>query len=44
MRIRAYPIEQSLLDVAYIAMQINLSKEAIQIERRVQNEVLEFVA
>jgi hypothetical protein len=41
---RAYPIEQSLLDVAYIAMQINLTKEAIQIERKVQNEVLEFVA
>ncbi len=41
---RAYPIKQSLLDVAYIAMQINLTKEASQIERRVQTEVLEFVA
>jgi len=41
---RAYPIQQSLLDVAYIAMQINLTKEASQIERNVQTEVLEFVA
>jgi hypothetical protein len=41
---RAYPIKQSLLDVAYIAMQINLAKEASQIEHSVQTEVLEFVA
>ena len=39
-----YSIKQSLLDVAYIAMQINLAKEASQIERRVQREVLELVA
>ena len=39
-----YPIKQSLLDVAYIAMQINLAKEASQIERHVQSEVLELVA
>jgi hypothetical protein len=41
---RAYPVEQALLDVAYIAMQINLAKEAIQIEHKVQKEVLDFVA
>lgn len=39
-----YRIEQSMLDVAYMAMQINLTKEASQIERRVQREVLELVA
>ena len=41
---RAYPIKQSLLDTAYIAMQINLAKEARQIEHQVQTEALEFVA
>jgi hypothetical protein len=41
---RAYPIEPSLLEVAYIAMQINLAKEASQIEHDVQTELLEFVA
>ena len=41
---RAYPVKQSLLDVAYIAMQINLTKEASQIEHDVQTELLEFVA
>jgi hypothetical protein len=30
--------------VPYIAMQIDLAKEARQIERRVQSEVLELVA
>jgi predicted DNA-binding transcriptional regulator AlpA len=40
----AYPISQSLLDVAHIAMQINLAKEASQIEHSFQTEVLEFVA
>jgi hypothetical protein len=39
-----YSIKQSWLDVAYIAMQINLAKEARQIELRVQSEVLELVA
>jgi predicted DNA-binding transcriptional regulator AlpA len=39
-----YRIESSLLDVAYIAMQINLAKEASQIEQRVQREVTELVA
>ena len=39
-----YSINQSLIDVAYITMQINLAKEASQIERRVQKEVLELVA
>lgn len=32
-----YPISQSLLDVAYVAMQVNLTKEASQIESRVRN-------
>jgi hypothetical protein len=39
-----YSIKQSLLDVAHIAMQINLAKEASQIERQVQRELLELVA
>lgn len=39
-----YPINQSLIDLAYITMQINLAKEASQIERRVQKEVFELVA
>lgn len=39
-----YRIEPSLLEVAYIAMQINLVKEASQIERRVQREVTALVA
>ncbi len=39
-----YRIEQSLLDVAAIAMQINLAKEAKQIEKRVQRAVLDLVA
>jgi hypothetical protein len=38
-----YAIEQSLLDVARTAMQINLTKEASQIERRVQRAVSELV-
>ena len=40
----AYTIAQSLLDVAYIAMQINLTKEASQIEHSVQKEVFKLVA
>lgn len=39
-----YRIEQSLLDVAYIAMQINLTKEACQLELRVRREVRALVA
>jgi hypothetical protein len=39
-----YSIKRSLLDVAHIAMQINLAKEASQIERQVQRELLELVA
>jgi hypothetical protein len=39
-----YSIKQSLLDVAHIAMQINLAKEACQIERHVEQELLELVA
>lgn len=39
-----YSIKQSLLDVAHIAMQINLTKEASQIERHVEQELLELVA
>jgi hypothetical protein len=39
-----YRIDPSLLDVAHTAMQINLAKEASQIERRVQRVVLELVA
>src|SRR5258707_9108813 len=39
-----YRIEQSLLDVAYIAMQINLTKEAGQLEPRVRREVRALVA
>jgi hypothetical protein len=38
-----YEIEQSLLDVARTATQINLTKEASQLERRVQRAVLELV-
>jgi hypothetical protein len=33
-----------LLEVAHIAMQINLAKEAIQIERGVQKELVDLVA
>jgi hypothetical protein len=39
-----YPIPNSLLEIAHIAMQINLAKEASQIEQHVQREVLELVA
>ena len=39
-----YSIEQPLIDVARTAMQINLTKEASQIERRVQRAVLALVA
>jgi hypothetical protein len=39
-----YPIEQSLLDVAHIAMQINLAKEANRLEAPVQREVRALVA
>jgi hypothetical protein len=39
-----YRIEQSLLDVAYIAMQINLTKDAGQLEPRVRREVRALVA
>jgi predicted DNA-binding transcriptional regulator AlpA len=39
-----YRIDQSLLDVARTAMQINLTKEASQIERRVQRVVTGLVA
>lgn len=39
-----YSIDQMLIDVARIAMQINLTKEASQIERRVQRAVLGLVA
>lgn len=39
-----YRIEQSLLDVAHIAMQINLTKEANQLEPRVRREVRPLVA
>jgi hypothetical protein len=40
----SYHIDQALLDVAHAAMQINLAKEAKQMERRVQKEVLDLVA
>jgi hypothetical protein len=39
-----YRIDQSLLDVARTAMQINLTKEASQIEQRVQRVVTALVA
>jgi hypothetical protein len=40
----AYAIPATLLDVAHIAMQINLAREASQIERNVHNEFIELVA
>ena len=39
-----YAIPSTLLDVAHIAMHINLTKEASQIERGVQRELVELVA
>lgn len=39
-----YAINQILIDVAHITMQINLAKEANQIEGRVRKQVLELVA
>ena len=39
-----YRIKPSLLEVAHMAMQINLAKEANLLERRIQREVLELVA
>ncbi len=39
-----YCIKRALLEVARTAMQINLAKEANQIERRVQREVFDLVA
>jgi hypothetical protein len=38
-----YSVPQSLLDVAHIAMQINLAKESKQLERGVQHEIAELV-
>jgi hypothetical protein len=40
----SYDVDQALLDVAHTAMQINLAKEAKQMERRVQKQVLDLVA
>jgi predicted DNA-binding transcriptional regulator AlpA len=40
----SYDIKQAWLDVAQAAMQINLAKEATQLEPRVQNKVLDLVA
>ncbi len=39
-----YSVPQPLLDVAHIAMQINLVKESKQLERDVQREISELVA
>jgi hypothetical protein len=39
-----YAVPQPLLDVAHIAMQINLAKESKQLERSVQREVSDLVA
>ena len=39
-----YTIPSTLTDVAHMAMQINLTKEAGQIERGVQKELLKLVA
>ena len=39
-----YPIEQALLDVAHIAMQINLAKEAGRLEGPMRREVRALVA
>ena len=39
-----YRIAPSLLEVAHMAMQINLAKEASLIERRIQSDVVELVA
>jgi hypothetical protein len=39
-----YHIDPCLLDVAHIAMQINLTKEAAQLEPRVQREIRALVA
>jgi predicted DNA-binding transcriptional regulator AlpA len=41
---RAYRIDKSLLDVALVAMQINLVKESTQIESDVRREVRHLVA
>lgn len=43
-RQQGYSIEPALLDVAHIAMQINLAKEAGRLEVRFQNEVRALVA
>jgi hypothetical protein len=40
----AYRIEQSLLDVARVAMQINLVKESTLIQGEVRREVRNLVA
>ena len=39
-----YQIEPSLIEVAHMAMQINLAKEASLLERRIQREVVKLVA
>ena len=39
-----YPIGEHLLEIAHIAMQINLAKEAHRLEKTVQREVRTFVA
>lgn len=39
-----YPIEQALLDVAHIAMQINVTKEVHQLEHRVGREMRALIA
>jgi hypothetical protein len=40
----SYSVPQALVDVAHIAMQINLAKESKQLERGVQHEISELVA
>lgn len=39
-----YRLQPALLEVAYVAMQVNLAKEASQLEPRVQREVTALVA
>ena len=39
-----YQIDRALMDVAHVAMQVNLAKEAVQLESQIRRDVRKLVA
>ena len=39
-----YQIDRALMDVSHVAMQVNLAKEAAQLESQIRREVRKLVA